>query len=66
MILNAGNDNIHGKKFKENGTIHVGNFNANNSLLNGFRWEVNDDKTHSKYKVTDGKKGEFICNEKIF
>ncbi len=35
-------------------------------LINGFRWELKGDKSHDKFKVTDGEKGAFICNEKIY
>ncbi len=35
-------------------------------LINGFRWELKDDKSHDKFKVTNEKKDAFISNEKLY
>ena len=35
-------------------------------MINGFMWELKDDKSHDKFKVTDEEKGAFISNEKFY
>ena len=56
----------YGKSFNEDGSITEGDMDQDGDLINGFRWELKDDKSHDKFKVTDSKKGAFICNEKIY
>ena len=54
-----------GKRFWDDGSIEEGDMQGY-TLINGFRWELKDDKSHDKFKVTDQVKGAFICNEKIY
>jgi hypothetical protein len=44
-------DLAYGKKFNFDGSIEEGDMGT--WLVNGFRWELKDDKSHDKFKVTD-------------
>jgi hypothetical protein len=59
-------DIAYGKYFYNDGSIEEGEMSKAWVLINGFRWELKDDKSHDKFKVTDKIKGAFICNEKIY
>jgi hypothetical protein len=59
-------DIAYGKYFYIDGSIEEGDMTKGWELINGFRWELKGDKTHDKFKVTDGEKVAFICNEKIY
>ena len=59
-------DIAYGKCFNNNGSIEEGEMSKSWVLINGFRWELKDDKSHDKFKVTDKVKGAFICNEKLY
>ncbi len=62
----ASKDIGYGKHFNNDGSIGEGDMKRDGTLINGFRWELKDDKSHDKFKVTDEEKGAFICNEKIY
>jgi hypothetical protein len=59
-------DIAYGKWFYSDGSIYEGDMAKDGGLINGFRWELKDDKSHDKFKVTDRKKGAFICKEKLY
>ena len=60
-------DIAYGKYFYGyNGSIQEGGMDKGGRLINGFRWELKDDKSHDKFKVTDQVKGAFISNEKLY
>jgi hypothetical protein len=48
------------------GSIQEGDMEHNGTLINGYVWELKDDKSHDKFKVTDKVKGAFIFNEKLY
>ena len=56
----------YGKWFKIDGSIEEGDMDKGYTLINGYVWELKDDKSHDKFKVTDGIKGAFISNEKLY
>ena len=59
-------DIAYGKCFKNDGSIEEGDMERNATLINGYRWELKDDKSHDKFKFTDEEKGAFISNEKFY
>ena len=66
MKQDESKDISYGKKFYNNGNIEEGDMTKASNLINGFRWELKDDKSHDKFKVTDGNKGAFISNENLY
>jgi thiamine pyrophosphokinase len=65
MRKNISNDIAYVKSFKYDGSIEEGDMNKR-KLINGFRWELKDDKSHDKYKVTNEKEDSFISNEMLY
>jgi hypothetical protein len=67
MRQDMNKDIAYGKWFYSDGSIQEGDMDRGGDLINGFRWELKDDKSHDKFKVTDEEEEEnvFICNEKI-
>ena len=59
----AGKEIIYGKYFNIDGSIEEGDMDRDGTMIKGFRWELKDDETHDKFKVTNGKRGAFISNE---
>ncbi len=67
MRQDGSKDIAYGKHFYGyDGSIIEGDMDQDGDLINGFRWELKDDKSHDKFKVTDKVKGAFISNEKIY
>ena len=66
MRQDESKDIAYGKYFNIYGSIQEGDMDKGYGLINGFRWELKDDKSHDKFKVTDKVKGAFICNEKLY
>ena len=66
MRQDESKDIAYGKCFNYDGSIHEGDITTGGYLVNGFRWELKDDKSYDKFKVTNYKKGAFISNEKIY
>ena len=66
MRQDASKDIAYGKCFNYDGSIEEGDKERNGNFINGFGWILKDDKSHDKFKVTDYRKGAFICNEKIY
>jgi hypothetical protein len=59
----AGKDIAYGKFFNNDGSIIEGEMDLLGTLTTGYIWELQDDKSHNKFKYpTD----EFISNEKIY
>jgi hypothetical protein len=66
MRQDASKNIAYGKFFNDDGSIEEGDMDQGYKLINGFRWDLKDDKSHEKFKVTDKVKGAFICNENIY
>ncbi len=66
MSQDASKDIAYGKCFKYDGSIEEGDMDKWAGLINGYVWELKDDKSHDKFKVTDKVKGAFISNEKLY
>jgi hypothetical protein len=66
MRQDCSKDIAYGKYFSSDGSIQEGDMDKDMTLVNGFRWELKDDKSHDKFKVTDQVKGAFISNEKFY
>jgi hypothetical protein len=56
----------YGKWFKDDGNFQEGDIDKRGNLINGYVWELKDDKSHDKFMVTDKVKGALICNEKLY
>ena len=66
MRQDESKDIAYGKYFNNDGSIEEGDMDKGGRLINGYMWKLKDDKSHDKFKVTDHKKGAFICNEKLY
>ena len=65
MRQDASKDIAYGKLFRDDGSIEEGDMEGW-TLIDGFRWELKDDKSHDKFKVTEDEEDVFICNEKLY
>jgi hypothetical protein len=52
MRQDESKDIAYGKWFKDDGSIQEGDMKSL-TLINGYVWELKDDKSHDKFNVTD-------------